>query len=80
MKLIDKIKPEVLESLENCCEPQYSSSYRAIIANFSSIDDYRDLSIKQVGDLLTFLPEEYHPNGKTDFYWGDYLLKKEYQL
>ena len=79
MKLINKIKPEVLDALKDA-KINYNCSYRAIIADFSSVDDYRDLSIKQVGDLLTFLPEEYHPDGKTDFYWGDYLLKKEYQL
>ena len=79
MKLIDKIKPEVLRSLENGCKIQYSSSYRAIVTSLSSIEKYRDLTIAQVNELITFLPDEYHPDGRTDFYYGDYLLQKEYQ-
>jgi len=80
MKLIDKVKPEVLRSLENGCKIQYSSSYELIIASLSNIDRYRDLSINQVDTLLTFLPNELHPNGRLDFYYGDYLLQKEYTL
>ena len=79
MKLIDKIKPEVLRALE-ASEIQYSSSYRSIIASLSSADRYRQLSIDQVDQLILFLPEEFHPNGRTDFYYGDYLLQKEYQV
>ena len=80
MKLIDKVKPEVLQSLKNGCKIQYSSSYRAIVTSLSDIEKYRDLTIAQVNNLLTFLPDEYHPNGRTDFYYGDYLLQKKYQL
>ena len=80
MKLIDKIKPEVLRSLENGCKFQYSSSYRSIIASLSSTGRYRQLSIDQVDQLITFLPNELHPNGRVDFYYGDYLLQKKYQL
>ena len=80
MKLIDKIKPEVLESLENDCKIKYSSSYELIIASFTNIERYRDLTINQVDQLILFLPEELHPNGRTDFYYGDYLLQKKYQV
>ena len=80
MKLIDQVKPEVLQSLENGCKIQYSSSYRAIVTSLSDIEKYRDLTIAQVNNLLTFLPDEYHPNGRTDFYYGDYLLQKKYQI
>ena len=80
MKLIDQVKPEVLQSLENGCKIQYSSSYRAIVTSLSDIEKYRDLTIAQVNNLLTFLPDEYHPNGRTDFYYGDYLLQKKYQV
>ena len=80
MKLIDQVKPEVLQSLENGCKIQYSSSYRAIVTSLSDIERYRDLTIAQVNNLLTFLPDEYHPNGRTDFYYGDYLLQKKYQI
>ena len=80
MKLIDKVKPEVLRSLENGCKFQYRSSYRSIIASLKSVNKYRDLSINQVDTLITFLPNELHPNGRTDFYYGDYLLQKKYQV
>ena len=80
MKLIDKIKPEILEVLEKDVKIKYSSSYELIIATFSKIDRYRDLSINQVDTIITFLPNELHPNGRTDFYYGDYLLQKKYQV
>ena len=80
MKLIDQVKPEILEVLENECKIKYSSSYELIITSLSNINRYRELSINQVDTLLTFLPDELHPNGRTDFYYGDYLLQKEYQV
>ena len=80
MKLIDQVKPEVLKALKNDCKIQYSSSYRAIVTSLSDIEKYRDLTIAQVNNLLTFLPDEYHPDGRTDFYYGDYLLQKKYQV
>ena len=80
MKLIDQVKPEILEALEDEAKINYSSSYRSIIASLSSTDRYRQLSIHQVDQLITFLPKELHPNGRTDFYYGDYLLQKEYQV
>jgi hypothetical protein len=80
MKLINKIKPEVLKALENDCKIQYSSSYRAIVISLSNIERYRDLTIAQVNELITFLPNEYHPDDRTDFYYGDYLLQKKYQV
>ena len=79
MKLIDKIKPEVLDALKES-KIKYSSSYSLIITSLSSVNRYRDLSINQVDSLITFLPNELHPNGRTDFYYGDYLLQKEYQV
>ena len=80
MKLIDQVKPEILEALEDEAKINYSSSYRSIIASLSSTGRYRQLSIVQVDQLITFLPNELHPNGRVDFYYGDYLLQKEYQL
>jgi len=80
MKLIDKVKPEILESLENDCKIKYSSSYKLIIATLSNIERYRELTINQVDTLITFLPNELHPNGRTDFYYGDYLLQEEHQV
>ena len=80
MKLIDQVKPEILDALEDEAKINYSSSYRSIIASLSSTDRYRQLSIDQVDQLITFLPKELHPNGRTDFYYGDYLLQKQYQV
>ena len=79
MKLINKVKPEILTALENDCKINYSTSYRSIITSLSNVNRYRQLSIDQVDQLITFLPKELHPNGRTDFYYGDYLLQKEYQ-
>ena len=78
MKLIDQVKPEILDALEES-KITYSSSYRSIIASLSNVNRYRDLSINQVDNIITFLPNDLHPNGRTDFYYGDYLLQKEYQ-
>ena len=80
MKLIDQVKPEILTALENEAKINYSSSYRSIIASLSNVNRYRDLSINQVDNIITFLPNKLHPNGRTDFYYGDYLLQKEYQV
>ena len=79
-RLISKVKPEVLKALKDHVEIKYSSSYKAIIYTLTDVEKYRDLTIAQVSNLLTFLPKEFHPNGKTDFYWGDYLLQKQYQI
>ena len=80
MKLIDKVKPEILKALEKDCKIKYSSSYSLIITSLSNVNRYRELTINQVDSLITFLPKELHPNGRTDFYYGDYLLQKEYQV
>ena len=80
MNLIDKVKPEVIEALENDVKIQYNASYKYIITSLKNVDRYRDLSINQVDSIITFLPNELHPDGRTDFYYGDYLLKKEFQV
>ena len=79
MKLINKVKPEVLDALKES-KVSYNASYEAIVLSLSDVERYRELTIKQVDILLTFLPNELHPNGRTDFYFGDYLLQKEYQV
>ena len=79
MKLINKVKPEILDALKES-KIKYSSSYSLIITSLSSVNRYRELTINQVDSLITFLPKELHPNGRTDFYYGDYLLQKEYQV
>ena len=79
MKLIDQVKPEILDALKES-KIKYSSSYELIITTLSNIERYRDLTINQVDSIITFLPNELHPNGRTDFYYGDYLLQKKYQV
>ena len=80
MKLIDKVKPEILEALEGEPKIKYNASYKYIIASLKNVNRYRELSINEVDQLITFLPKELHPDNRVDFYYGDYLLKKEYQV
>ena len=80
MKLIDQVKPEILETLERDVKIKYNASYELIITSLSNINRYRELSINQVDQLITFLPTVLHPDDRIDFYYGDYLLKKEYQI
>ena len=80
MTLISKVKPEVLKALKDEAEIKYSSSDKSIIYSLADVEGYRDLTINQVDQLITFLPREFHPNGRTDFYYGDYLLQKKYQV
>ena len=80
MSLIDKVKPEILSALEKDAKINYSASYKYIIASLKNVDRYRELSINEVDQLITFLPQELHPDNRVDFYYGDYLLKKEYQV
>ena len=80
MKLINKVKPEILSALEEEAKIKYNASYKYIIASLKNVDRYRELSISEVDQLITFLPTELHPDGRVDFYYGDYLLKKEFQV
>ena len=79
-KLIDQVQPVVLRALDRSAKIKYTASYRSIIASLESVNRYRDLTIDQVNTLLMFLPDDLHPNGRTDFYYGDYILQKKYQL
>jgi len=78
-RLIDQVEPIVLRALDRSAKIKYTASYRSIIASLEGVKRYRDLTIDQVNTLITFLPDELHPNGRTDFYYGDYLLQKKYQ-
>ena len=80
MKLIKKVKPEVLEALEKDVKINYNASYKYIITSLKNVDRYRELSINEVDQLIMFLPQELRPGDRIDFYYGDYLLKKEYQV
>jgi len=79
-KLIDQVQPIVLKALERSAKIKYSSSYRSIITSLEGVNRYRDLTIDQINTLLIYLPDELHPNGRTDFYYGDYILQKKYQV
>ena len=79
-KLIEQVEPVVLKALERSSKIKYTASYRSIIASLESVNRYRDLTIDQINTLLMFLPDDLHPNGRTDFYYGDYILQKKYQL
>lgn len=79
MKLVDKIKPEVLKALERT-KIQYSSSYRAIFATLNSVEDYKDLTVNQLNTILCFLPREYKPHSEIGWMYGDNILDKKYRL
>ena len=79
MKLINKIKPEVLEALRES-RIKYRASYTMMITDLNEVENYRDLTIKAIDQIILYLPKELHPDGRTDFYWGAYLLQKKYQV
>jgi len=79
-KLIDQIEPVVLKALEKSAKINYSSSYKYMITSLESVNKYRDLTIDQINTILIYLPDELHPDGRTDFYYGDYILQKQYQV
>tara|TARA_R100001443_G_scaffold101260_1_gene109089 strand:- start:773 stop:1012 length:240 start_codon:yes stop_codon:yes gene_type:complete len=79
MKLINKIKPEVLDALEES-KIRYSASYRSIIASLTDVYRYKDLTIDQIQTLICFLPTKFKPQCDMDWYYGDNILSKEYQL
>lgn len=77
-KLIDKVKPEVLRALDRHCRPEYPTSHRIIITSLQDITHYRDLTIEQVDNLITFLPIEFKPKGDLEMFYGDHLLQDKY--
>ena len=79
MKLIDKLKPEVIEILDNT-KIKYSSSHRAIFATLNSVSEYRDLTVDQLNTITCFLPHEYKPQTDIGWMYGDNILDKKYRL
>ena len=77
-RLIDKIKPEVLRALDRHCRPEYPTSHRIIITSLQDMENYRDLTIRQLSDLITFLPSEFKPKGDIEMFYGDHLLQDKY--
>ena len=80
MQLIKKIKPEILEILEEDVKINYSASYRSIIDSLSLVGSYNRLTINEVYTLITFLPKEFKPKGDIDLFYGDFILQKKYQV
>ena len=77
-RLIDKVKPEVLRALDRHCKPNCPTSHRLIITSLQDIHHYRDLTIEQVNNLITFLPREFKPKGDLDMFYGDNILLGKY--
>ena len=77
MKLINKVKPEILNYLKFSIKPKYSTSYRSIIASFKSKTHYRNLTIAEVDLIQLYIAKRFQPVTKGDFLFGDYLLKNQ---
>jgi hypothetical protein len=77
-RLIDKVKPEVLRALDRHVKLEYPASHRMMIASLEDVERYRDLTIEQVFQFITFLPTEFKPKGEIDMFYGDHLLQEKY--
>ena len=75
--LLDEAISSFLRESKKFEEEQELLGKRSIIASFKNKRFYRDLTINEIDNIITFLPEEYHPEGRTDFYYGDFLIQKE---
>jgi len=79
MRLIDQVKPEVLDALAES-KIEFSSSYRRIILSLKSVDRYKQLTIDDIQTLICFLPDEFRPQCDIDWYYGDKILQEKYKL
>jgi len=79
MKLIDKLKPEVIEALDEA-KIQYSSSHRSIFATLNSVSEYRDLTVNQLNLIIAYLPEDLKPHSPIGWMYGDNILDKKHRL
>ena len=79
MKLIEKVKPEVLDALAES-KVKYGASYRRIILSLKNVDGYSELTINQLQILICFLPDQFKPKGDIDMFYGDNILKEKYIL
>ena len=77
MKLIEKVKPEILNFLKSSVKPTYGASYRSIIASFKSKSHYRDLTMEEVDCIQLHLDDRFKPATRGEFLFGDYLLKNQ---
>ena len=79
MRLIDQVKPEVLDALAES-KIEFSSSYRRIILSLESLEIYKQLTIDDIQTLICFLPSEFRPQCDLDWYYGDNILQEKYKL
>ena len=79
MKLIDKLKPEVIEALEEA-KIEYSSSHRRIFATLNQISEYRDLTVDQLNLITAYLPQNLKPYSEIGWMYGDNILDKKHRL
>ena len=77
MKLIDKLKPEVIEALDDA-KIQYSASHRAIFATLNSISEYRELTVDQLNLITAYLPQDLKPHSSIGWMYGDNILDKKH--
>ncbi len=79
MRLIDQVKPEVLDALAES-KIEFSSSYRRIILSLESVNGYKQLTIDELQTLICFLPDQFKPQGDIDMFYGDNILQEKYKL
>ena len=79
MKLIDKLKPEVIQALDDA-KIQYSASHRRIFATLNQISDYRDLTVDQLNLITAYLPQDLKPHSPIGWMYGDNILDKKHRL
>jgi hypothetical protein len=79
MKLIDKLKPEVIEALDDA-KIEYSSSHRSIFATLNSVSEYRDLTVDQLNLITAYLPQDLQPYSRLGWMYGDNILAKKHRL
>ena len=79
MRLIDKVRPEVLDALAES-KIEFSSSYRRIILSLESVDRYKQLTIDDIQTLICFLPDQFKPQGDIEMFYGDNILQEKYKL
>ena len=79
MKLINKIKPGILISL-NVAGREYPHSHKLIMTILKKKSDYRDLTIEEIRTTCTFLPDRYQPKNMIDLKYGDWLVVNKFNV
>ena len=79
MRLIDQVKPEILDALSES-KVKYNCSYKRIILSLESVSRYKQLTIDDIQTLICFLPDQFKPQGDIDMFYGDNILQEKYKL